>query len=197
VMRPRRRRARNAVVTAAIALALVALTGCAETPPSTAPGGISVEKHSTAVPAPDAGTINETVSPADPGAVTKVSLTQAAKLPSGVIISLVKVSASTVTAATPGEIAGPAVVVRVRVTNNTTSPIDLGSTVVALIDSAGNPGQSTTAGPSDTFTGSAVAGASLEGTYVFGVPKSALNPVQITVSYAGGAPVALFAGEIS
>jgi hypothetical protein len=191
------RRTAPIVALAGIAIMLAALTGCAQSGVKAAPGGAKVETHKTAVPAPSAGTATQTVAPVDPGATTKVALDGTAKLPTGITISLGKVYSTHVSATTPGEIAGPAVVAVVHITNNTASTIDLGSTVVTLTDSDGNPGQGTTAGPASPFTATVGSGASLNGTYVFGVPKSGINPIQISVSYAGGAPVALFAGNVS
>lgn len=198
---PRSRAAGLAVVVVTV-LALTGLTGCVPTVKAAAsstgtPGGSSVAVHKSAVPAPGGGSIDETVAPSDPGAVTQVHIGEVAALPSKVNISIVSAKTQKVTAKTPGETSGPAVVTKVRITNDTASAIDLGSTVVMLTYSAGTLGQATTASPAEPFTDSVAPGKSLDATYVFNVASSAIDPIQISVSYAGGAPVALFAGGLS
>lgn len=200
---PRRAAVTTAIASVAILASLVGLTGCVPVSGSVsasssgAPGGIKATPHKSEVAAPGGGSIDQTDAPVAPGAETKVTIDQPAVLPSKVTISVVSATSQTVTAATPGEIAGPAIVVKVRIVNGTAASIDLGSTVVTLLDAAGNPGQSTTASPANPFTGTAAPGKSLGATYVFGVPATGTNPVQISVSYAGGAPVALFTGNAS
>jgi hypothetical protein len=190
-----------ALAACALVVALAGLSGCApSTVPvaSSAPGGSSAKPHVSAVPAPGNGTIDQTVAPVDPAtiAITKASLDQPAVLPSRVTIAVLSATSTTVSAHTPGEIAGPAIVALVKITNGTSASLDLGSTVVSLLDNSGNPGQATTAGPARPFSGSVAPGKSLEATYVFGVPAGT-NPVQISVAYAGGAPEALFTGNAS
>ena len=196
-----RRPAPPAIVAASVLLALVGLTGCttaATTASSThAPGNISATPHKSAVAAPGGGSIDQTVAPVAPGATTTASIGSAAVLPSQVTITVVSATRQKVTAKTPGEITGPAIVVKLRVTNNTAASIDFGSTVVMLTYGSGTLGQPTTAGGFDPFTTAAAPGKSLDATYVFGVTGTDTNPVQISVSYAGGAPVALFAGNVS
>lgn len=179
------------------AILVLALTGCTPTSAKTVPGGGSVAHRETAVPAPGDGTIQQTVAPQPAGAVTKVGFAEAAVLPNRVTISLLKVVRQKVAATSPGEIAGPAIIATVSITNNGSTALDLGSTVVALLDSEGNPGQSTTAGPADSFTHIADPGVTQQGVYVFGVPATGVNPITISVSCAGGAPVAVFAGSVS
>jgi uncharacterized protein YceK len=191
------------VVTFAVVFGLLGLSGCVSTATSTsakstgAPGGIAATPHTNAVAAPGGGTIDQTVAPVDEGQVTKAAISQPAALPSKVTVSIVSAVVKSVKATTPGEIAGPAIVATVRIENNTPSAIDLGSTVVMVTDSAGNLGQATTAAPSNPFTGSVAQGKSLTAVYVFSVPTSGTKSVQISVSYAGGAPVALFTGDVS
>ena len=129
--------------------------------------------------------------------MTPASLAATDVLPRKVTISIVSATTGKVQAQTPGEIAGPAVIATIRIVNGTSSPIDLGSTVVTLIDASGNPGEAMTSTPFHPFTQTAAAGKSLDGVYVFRVPASGINPITISVSYAGGAPVALFAGSVS
>ena len=171
------------------------LAGCASA--AKAPGGSSAVVRTTAVPAPGGGSIKQTVPSATPGPVTRVSITKPAVLPSKVTISIVSPKLSSVKSNTPGEIAGPAIVATVLIENGTSNTIDLGSTVVSLTDGSGALGQPTTSSPAKPFTQTLAPGNSVTAVYVFRVPKTGYNPVQISVSYAGGAPEALFTGNVS
>jgi hypothetical protein len=185
----------RALATIGILAVTLALAGCASAPK--APGGSSAIVRHTAVPAPSGGSINQTVPSVAPGAVTRVSITKPAVLPSKVTISIVSAKLASVKANTPGEIAGPAIEATVLIENGTSNTIDLGSTVVSLTESSGALGQPTTSSPAKPFSQKLAPGNSITAVYVFRVPKTGYNPVQITVSYAGGAPVALFTGNVS
>jgi hypothetical protein len=193
-------------------VALASLSGCspveptaaahatvpAVTPGAPAPGSTSTAApRTTSVPAPSKGSITSTVAPVASGPVTKVALAKPAVLPSKVTVTVVSATRDVVKATTPGEIAGPAVVAVIRISNGTSSSLDLGSSVVTLVDAKGAPGQATTSAPANPFTGTVAPGKSLEGVYVFEVPSTSPNPFKISVSYAGGAPIALFAGTVS
>jgi len=191
---PRVLLARSLATAGALVLAF-GLAGCAGAPK--APGGSAPVVRHTAVPAPGGGSIHQTVPSAAPGSITRVSITKPAVLPSKVTISITSAKLATVKANTPGEVAGPAIEATVRIENGTSSSIDLGSTVVMLAEASGAPGQPTTSSPSKPFTQTLAPGNSVTAIYVFRVPKTGYNPVQITVSYAGGAPVALFTGTVS
>ncbi len=180
----------------------VILAGC--TPAAVLPGSQtsgsptpSESPRETAVPAPGGGDIDETVASVEPGEITEAAIGSSAILASAVTVSVLEANRLDVGADTPGEIAGSAVAATVRIENNTDAAIDLGSTVVTLTDAQGNPGRSTTAGPFDPFTETAAPGEALDGVYIFGVPADALATISISVSYAGGAPVALFTGPVS
>lgn len=184
------------VASIAFAVMLFGMAGCVAAEKK-APGGSTVAAHHSAVPAPSGGDITKTVAPEAAGDVTTAAIGQPAALPSKVTITVISATLTTVKATTPGEIAGPAVVAKVKIENGTASAIDLGSTVVSLLESSDKPGQATTAGGAHPFIETAAAGQTLNATYVFNVSASGTNPITISVSYAGGAPVALFAGNAS
>jgi len=110
-------------------------------------------------------------------------------------VSLVHVKALKVTAVGPGEIAGSALAVTVRVDNRSSAAIDADSAVVTLIDSAGNVGTPTTATPASPFVGSIPPGSRRDAVYVFTVAVSVRNPINVVVSYSADAPAAHFAGN--
>ncbi|MFP7760251.1 hypothetical protein [Marisediminicola sp. LYQ85] len=181
-----------------VALVTVSVAGCVADAPETedaAPGGSSAPLRDDEVEAPGGGTIDDTVDAVEPGDTVEVSLDEAAELPSDVIVEITETRRETVSANTPGEIAGPAVIVGLRVVNDTASDLDLGSTVVSLVGADGTLGQPTTAGPADPFTSIVSAGNSAEATYVFTDAPSGV--ITLSVSYAGGAPIALFTGDVS
>jgi hypothetical protein len=186
----------RSLATIGILAVTIGLAGCASNTPK-APGGSSAIVRHTAVPAPTGGSVNQTVPSAAPGAVTRVAITKPAVLPSKVTISIASAKLASVKANTPGEIAGPAIEATVLIENGTSNTIDLGSTVVSLTEGSGALGQPTTSSPFKPFSQSLAPGSSVSAVYVFRVPKSGYNPVQISVSYAGGAPVALFTGNVS
>lgn len=189
-------RAKRLIAIVAVLTAGAAVAGCAQNSPK-APGGSAAVTRSTPVPAPGGGSIYTAVPSATPGAVTHAAIGAPAVLPSKVTISILSAKLADVKATTPGEVQGPAIEATVQVQNGTAKPIDLGSTVVMLTESSGAPGQPTTSKPAQPFTQQLAPGASMSGVYVFRVPANGYNPIQISVSYAGGAPEALFSGSVS
>lgn len=115
-------------------------------------------------------------------------------LPTEVVVSLPSITTTTLTAETPGEYTGPAVVVGVRVTNESDAPQPVGSAVVSLAAEDGEVGVPTWASPNDPLQGEVPAGASAEGTYVFMLEPADERPVSVRVNYSAGEPVATFTG---
>ncbi|HEX8508474.1 MAG TPA: hypothetical protein VF635_03105 [Propionibacteriaceae bacterium] len=95
----------------------------------------------------------------------------------------------------PGEVAGPALAVEVAVTSAADRLVDLGSVVVTLADSGGDPGNEMTAPPAQPLAGMLAPGRTARGMYVFTVPEGRRNPVTISVSLAGASPVLTFRGD--
>ena len=137
-----------------------------------------------------------TVAAQQPGIVVESGLGSTAVLPSDVKISIVDASLTEVTAGAPGDVTGPAIVATVQIENGTASSLDLGSTIVTMTDASGGLAQPNTAAPFDPFTAVVPAGGSLRGVYVFSVGAGLIDPVSISISYAGGAPSALFTGPV-
>ena len=118
-------------------------------------------------------------------------------LETGVRVSVVEISGITVEAETPGEIAGPAVAATVRFENGSGEPLDLGGTMVSLVDAAGNVAVPTTSAPAAPTSGTLDDGATAEGTYVFRMPEDTRSAVTLTVDYSAGAPVVVFHGSVT
>ncbi len=67
----------------------------------------------------------------------------------------------------PGEIAGPAVAIRLRITNSGTTPIDLGGVTVNVRDGAGQMSAPLTAAPAAPLKGELQPGQDATGVYLF------------------------------
>lgn len=118
-------------------------------------------------------------------------------LPTDVVVSLSAVTTTTLTAETPGEQSGPAVVVTVEVANGSSEPQDVSSAVVSLSAEDGEVGVPTWAAPYAPFDGEVDAGATAEATYVFMLDPAHGRSVTVSVNYSAGEPLAVFTGEIS
>ncbi|MBE7162418.1 MAG: hypothetical protein INR72_14340 [Williamsia herbipolensis] len=120
-----------------------------------------------------------------------------AHVDSGVTVRLAGLVATTVKAETPGEVSGPAVVVRVEIANHGSAPASVDSPVVAVTASDGTWGIGTSAGGGQPLSGSLAPGATVTGSYVFMLADPRGRAVTVTVSHAAGTPVARFEGTIS
>lgn len=195
------------VVATSVALAgALMLSACTPTASAGAPGASASASPGTqntrpspavTVPAPGGGSVTETVAPAEPGATTEAGIDEPADLPDGIRISVASAREIEVTAETPGEVAGPAVAVTLTVDNPTQKARDLSTAMVSLTGSGGTLGQPTTSDPYAPFAGVVPPGGSATGTYVFLLPIEERDALSITVEYLAGAPIALFAGDIT
>ncbi len=93
--------------------------------------------------------------------------------------------------------AGPAVAATIRFENESGHPLDLGATMVTLVDAAGNVAAPTTSEPAAPTSGTLDDGGTTEGTYVFRMPEDTRNAVTLTVDYEAGAPVVVFHGSVT
>lgn len=125
-----------------------------------------------------------------------VALDQTAAVGDGVTVDVVGVEGIDGAGTGPGNVAGPALRVTVRLTNGTSAPVSLDGTAVDLrygFDQAPAPPLED---PSQVrFAGVVEPGASAEGTYVFSVPVDARDAVTVIVGYAPGAPFVVFTGS--
>jgi hypothetical protein len=186
---------RFATIAVATALCTSALAGCTADPAE--PGSQNTDPLPTAtVPAPDGGSIEETVPPADPGPTQEAELGETADLAGGVAVTVTDVQVLEVAANTPGEIAGPAVALTIDVKNSSGEPIDLSTAMVTVTGSGGAYGQATTSEPFRPFMGSVEPGGEASGVYVFRLPAEERDALQVSVEYVAGAPIALFVGSV-
>lgn len=191
---------RAGVMAAALTFTCAAiLTGCAVSPSA------SGDEASARVPLPSAtGTWSPAPEDAAEGPVAAApvptqttTIEQPIEFETGIVVSLTSVTSTTVTAGTPGEISGPAVVVKLSVTNNSTAPIDLSSAVVNLSAADGEYGVGTTAGGPQPLDGTLAPGGDSSGSYVFMLDPAQDRDVIISVNYGAGEPLAVFTGKSS
>lgn len=127
--------------------------------------------------------------------VVKGKLDKPIKLPSNFTVSLESVTATTVTAETPGEVSGAAIEVVVRVTNESDEAHHIDSAVVSLETDDGELGIPTIAGGPIPLLGELSPQAHAEGHYLFMLDPAEGRDVTIRVNYAAGEPVAQFTGR--
>lgn len=186
-----------AIAAVASSFLLVAtLTGCTVSGSPSVP--LATEPpRTTAVPAPDDTTIDDVIEEAPPAPVQEAELDDTVTLDTGVRVSVTEISGITVEAETPGEIAGPAVAATIRFENETGRPLDLGGTMISLVDAAGNVATPTTSSPAAPTSGTLDDGGTAEGVYVFRMPQDTRDAITLTVDYAAGAPVVVFHGSVT
>lgn len=151
-----------------------------------------------AAPAPEvdgpvAGSVDDL-----PPSLPQVGLDETAAVGDGVAVAVASVQRFQGSGVGPGNVAGPALRVTIRLTNGTADPVDLDAVAVHA-----GYGPDVTPAPDleDVsrlpFSGTLAPGATAEGTYVFSVPASRLDPAVIEVGYRPGAPLALFVGPVA
>lgn len=121
----------------------------------------------------------------------------AVALPTEMVVSLTSITTTTLTAQTPGEYTGPAIVVDVQITNDSDTAQPISSAVVSLDAEDGQMGVPTWASPYEPLQGEVPAGATIEGTYVFMMDPTDGRSVTVRVNYSAGDPVAVFTGTTS
>ncbi|HEY1118852.1 MAG TPA: hypothetical protein VGE43_14160 [Acidimicrobiales bacterium] len=98
----------------------------------------------------------------------------------------------------PGEIAGPAVRLTVRLTNRGRREISLESVVLAVSYGRDRTPAMSLSGPGGRpFAGALAPGHSQCGRYVFALPLSARDHVQVVASYTGSVPGVALTGSMS
>jgi hypothetical protein len=208
----RRRRILAAAAAALVVAALLAVTlgaggGDEEPAVSGRPGTTaSGEVPRTAAPAatggpsasvpPPAAPATHTGDPAElPPSLAAVALDETAAVGDGVTGALESLEAVEGTATGPGNIAGPAMRVTVRLDNGTAEPVSLDGAVVTMAHGPEQAPASPLDDPSAApFTGVLDPGGSAVGVYVFAMAEDARQAVTVSVGYRPGAPYLVFTG---
>jgi hypothetical protein len=126
-----------------------------------------------------------------------VGLDATAAAGDGVTARLAAIDAVEGKAGGPGQVAGPALRVTVRIKNGSTADVSLDGVAVNLSygsdKTPGSPIEDTSNAP---FSGTLPAGDEAEGVYVFSVPKDSRDVVTVEVGYQPGAPLMIFSGPV-
>jgi hypothetical protein len=209
VFAPERRRQLVAVCAAAlvalVALVLVLLTRDAG---DDGPGVAALSSAAPASGEPE----NETVAPLPPTPtptgptenvdepppfLPEVPIDALAAVGNGIAAAIASVEAIDGSAVGPGNIAGPALRITVRIENGTGEAVSLDGVAVNLSYGADHTPASPLDDPSRApFSGMVDPGASGVGVYVFSVPTDVRDGITVEVGYQAGAPLLLFTGPV-
>ena len=125
-----------------------------------------------------------------------VPLSQPADFGTGVTATISGMTAVQGEASRPGDVAGPAVQVSIRLHNGSDRPLSLQGVVVDLTYGADATPALSLSGPgvSELSWHDVAAGGDQVGTYVFAVPLDQRSSVQVAVNYSVAAPTVVFTG---
>lgn len=201
---PNRRRLLYLVIAAVVVIALVVLIlvlNRDDDPDArSAASTTSAVATDTSVPAPlptPTPTGPTDVVDQPPPALPEVPLDAEAAVGNGIVATLPRIEAIEGTAVGPGNIAGPALRVTVRIANGTAEAVPLEGVAVNMYYGADRTPASPLDDPSRRpFGGMVAAGDSADAIYVFSVPADARESVTIEVGYQAGAPLLLFTGPV-
>jgi hypothetical protein len=202
----RRRRLLLAILAAAVVAAIVVVVLVVRSgddlDPAARSGASSTATSSAAASAsPTASAFSPAPGPTDanepPPALPPVALDARSEVGNGVVATLPSIDQIQGTAQGPGNIAGPAIRVTVRIENGTAAPVSLEGVAVNMYFGAELTPASPLEDPSrKDFFGTVAPGKSAEGVYVFSVPSDARDSVTVEVGYAAGAPLLMFTGAV-
>ena len=202
---PKRRRLLYIAVAAVVVIALVVLILVLnrddDPDAGTAASTTSAVATDTSVPAPlptPTPTGPTEVVDQPPPALPEVPLDAEAAVGNGIVATLPRIEAIEGTAVGPGNIAGPALRVTVRIANGTAEAVPLEGVAVNMYYGTDRTPASPLDDPSRRpFGGMVAAGDSADAIYVFSVPADARDSVTIEVGYQAGAPLLLFTGPVA
>jgi hypothetical protein len=161
--------------------------------PPTAPGSETVAPLPP-TPAPT-GPTEDVDEP--PAALAEVALDAPAAVGNGVVATVPSIESFEGAADGPGNIAGPALRITVRIENGTAEAVSLDGVAVNLYTGDDRAPASPLEDPSRApFTGTVAPGDSAEAVYVFSVATDARDVVTLEVGYQAGAPLLLFTGPV-
>ncbi|SEO79318.1 hypothetical protein [Trujillonella endophytica] len=165
--------------------------------PSAVPTSAAPEE--TIAPLPPTPTPSGPTEDADelPPSLPEVPLDAPAAVGNGIVATIASIEAIEGTAVGPGNIAGPALRITVRIANGTDEAVSLDGVAVNLSYGPDRTPASPLDDPSrSSFAGMVEPGASGEGVYVFTVPADVRDLVTVEVGYQAGAPLLLFTGPV-
>jgi hypothetical protein len=192
-----------AALVALVALVLVLVTrerhggGAAPAAAATGAAVTAAPGDETVPPVPPTPTPTGPTEDVDelPPSLPEVPLDAPAAVGNGIVAAIASVEAIDGTAVGPGNIAGPALRLTVRIDNGTGEAVSLDGVAVNLSYGPDRTPASPLDDPSRSpFSGMVGPGASGEGVYVFRVPDDVRDRITVEVGYQAGAPLLLFTG---
>lgn len=132
-----------------------------------------------------------------PPALPAVSLDTPVTVPDGLVVGLPRIEAIEGVGQGPGNVAGPALRVTVRIENTSGASVPLDGVTVNAYHGSGLTPASPLEDPSrQPFAGDLPGGEAAEGVYVFRVPSDARDAVTVELTHRADAPRVLFAGPV-
>jgi hypothetical protein len=125
-----------------------------------------------------------------------VPLDESADFGTGLSIELTKIQSVKGEAKMPGEIAGPALKVTLRATNDSKKSVSLDTVVVAVSYGEDRTPAIELSDGRRPLKGNLKAGDAKNGVYVYNVPTDQRDDVRVEVSYTGEAPTVAFEGSV-
>lgn len=144
--------------------------------------GASLSPAATPGSPPSPGSVASAVKSSTTPRRKPVSLSTAGEAASKVQVELTRLTAITAEASGPGEVAGPALQVEVRLRNGTSRAVRTDRSAITLTAADGSPGAAISGAPASPLPPSVAAGQEAVGTYVFTVPSGRRRPVTVDVS---------------
>lgn len=158
------------------------------TSPATTPATTPVE---TPTQSPRTTTGQEALPELEP-----VDIRSDSERPGGVVVSIAGIEQVAGEAVLPGEVAGPALRLRIRVDNRSSAAISLDAVVVNGYRGENRTPVETLVSPGGKpFGGTLAAGAQADGVYLFRVDPQERSDVTFTVDLQAGEPASVFRGD--
>jgi hypothetical protein len=149
------------------------------------------------VPAPGGGDVTTEVDAGKQELLDAVPVGTPVDVDGRVSVRIVEATRTRGEARTVGEIAGPAVQLRVVLTNESRRAMGLSGVTVTAHDAENRVLTTLGSAPARPFRGRVAAGRDADGIYIFTIPRDDSAPFTITVNYAADAPVAVFVGDLT
>jgi hypothetical protein len=167
---------------------------------SSAPTTTTAPATESVIPPPPTPTPTGPTENADalPPALPDVPIDGTAEVGNGISATIARTESIQGGGQGPGNVAGPAVRVTIRITNGTPEAVSLDLVAVNMFYGSDLTPASPLDDPSQApFSGTVAPGESGEGVYVFSLPSDARNDVTIEVGYQAGAPLLHFRGPVA
>lgn len=132
----------------------------------------------------------------DPGSLAPVDIAETAKFNTGVTVRVSAMEPTEAKAVLPGEIAGPAVLIKVELSNGSSKPIDLDGVAVTMTGTSGAPVISHIDPRAVPFSGTADPGSTASGSYLFRIDPDQRESVTLSVKYSSETPTAIITGSL-